>query len=169
MVFIVLITCAVWYYVVHMRPHHRVGGGHVQNITHNHGGIGGFGGTAGPQMSNLQVPPLVRTGGFGAIPVNVRTSSAASSYEQVGILTRTSGPETILPLMGRSVHSSRDSWNFYTVNEHGVKLPLSVKGKSAMSEYGCDNVSNGDTVYVEGFNATFTVTRYDNDTMRYIG
>ena len=102
------------------------------------------------------------------VPINVPTSQIPTSYQQVGILTRGGGKEMILPLMGRQVHASRDSWNFYTVNDTGVRLPLSVGGTSGMAEYGCDNVHNGDSVYVEGYNDVFTVTRYETNTMRYI-
>jgi len=102
------------------------------------------------------------------IAINIATSHASPNYQQVGILTRAGGKEMILPLMGRQVHSSRDSWNFYTSNDTGIRLPLSVGGKSGMSEYGCDNVYNGDSVYVEGYNDVFTVTRYETNTMRYL-
>jgi hypothetical protein len=102
------------------------------------------------------------------IAINIATSHVPSNFQQVGILTRKGGKEMILPLMGRQVHTSRDSWNFYTVNDTGVRLPLSVKGKSGMSEYGCDNVYDGDSVYVEGYGDTFAVTRYETNTLRYI-
>jgi len=102
------------------------------------------------------------------IAINIATSHASPNYQQVGILTRGGGKEMILPLMGRQIHSSRDSWNFYTANDTGVRLPLSVGGKSGMAEYGCDNVFNGDSVYVEGYNDVFMVTRYETNTMRYI-
>ena len=49
-----------------------------------------------------------------------------------------------------------------------LKLPVSYKSKSCTSEYGCDEISNGDTVYVDGIDATFQATIYDNATMRYI-
>ena len=49
-----------------------------------------------------------------------------------------------------------------------IKLPVSHKGRSCTNEYGCDNIYNGDTVYVEGYKAAFKATIYDNDTMRYI-
>jgi len=104
------------------------------------------------------------------IPINIPTQSVDTSYRQVGILTRINGPETILPLMGRPLFSNRDKWNFYTISDKNnmVKLPVSNKGKSCTNEYGCDNVYNNDTVYVEGYNDAFKVTAYDNNTMRYI-
>ena len=79
-------------------------------------------------------------------------------------------PEMILPLMGRPLYVSRDKWNFYTMKDSNnmVKLPITHKNKSCTNEYGCDNLYNGDTVYVEGYNDTFKVTIYDNQVMQYI-
>jgi hypothetical protein len=104
------------------------------------------------------------------IPINVPTQSCNSSYRQIGILTRINGPETILPLLGRPLFSNRDKWNFYTMNDKNgmIKLPISFKNKRCTSSQGCDNLYNGDTVFVEGYSDTFRVTIYDNNTMEYI-
>lgn len=116
--------------------------------------------------------PSNNSGDPRGIPINVQTNVNAvdTSYRQVGILTRTNATETILPLMGRPLYSSRDKWNFYTISDKNnmVKLPVTFKNKSCTTEYGCDNVYNGDVVYVEGYNDTFKVTMYDNNVMRYI-
>ena len=105
------------------------------------------------------------------VPINIRTQGVETDYRQIGILTRVgAGSKVILPLMGRPVLTNRDKWNFYTMSEQNnmVKLPISNKGRSCTNEYGCDNLYNGDTVYVEGYNDTFKVTVYENQTMRYI-
>ena len=104
------------------------------------------------------------------IPINIPTQSVDTNYRQIGILTRTNGDETILPLMGRPLFPNRDKWNFYTMtdNNNSIKLPISYKKKSCTNEYGCDNLTNGDIVYVEGYNDAFKVTSYDNNSMRYI-
>ena len=110
----------------------------------------------------------------GTIPINVSTNigSVDTTYRQVGIMTPLNGNEknNILPLMGRILFSRRDLWNYYTIsNQHNnVKLPISVKGKSALNENGVDKIYNGDTVYVEGVNDAYKVTIYDNDTIRYL-
>ena len=108
----------------------------------------------------------------GDVPINVSTQGCDDAkYRQVGILTRYGGKdETILPLMGRPLFTRRDKWNFYTMNDKNnmIKLPVKVKGKSGTSEYGCDNVYNGDIVFVEGYNDAFKVTTYDNDVVRYL-
>ena len=110
------------------------------------------------------------TGDVRGVPINVSTRAVNASYRQVGILTRISGPETILPLMGRPLYTNRDKWQFYTLSDknNSVKLPLSNKGKSCTNEYGCDNIYNGDSVYVEGYNDAFKATVYDNAVMQYI-
>jgi hypothetical protein len=104
------------------------------------------------------------------VPINISTRAVETEYRQVGILTRMGRAEMILPLMGRPLYTSRDKWNFYTMsNENSmVKLPITFKNKSCTDEYGCDNLYNGDVVYVQGYNDTFKVTMYDNQVMRYI-
>jgi hypothetical protein len=100
----------------------------------------------------------------GGIPINVPTRSVNTAYRQVGILTRVNGSETILSLLGRPLFPSRDRWQFYTMSDknQSVKLPVTNKRRSCTSEQGCDNIYNGDTVYVEGYNDAFKATIYDN-------
>jgi hypothetical protein len=123
-------------------------------------------------LQNPHVPPLRNTNPEYAtgVPINVSTRAKDSPYTQVGILTRINGKETILPLMGRQLFANRDKWQYYTMSDqnNSVKLPVSSNGKSCTSEYGCDSLSNGDTVYLEGYNDAFKVTMYDNNVMRYI-
>lgn len=106
----------------------------------------------------------------GGIPININTRAVDTSYRQVGLLKRMNGPEMLLPLMGRPLFVSRSKWQYYTMSDQNnqIKLPVSFKSKSCTNEYGCDEISNGDTVYVDGLNATFQVTLYDNATMRYL-
>ena len=106
----------------------------------------------------------------GGIPINVSTRAVDTTYRQVGLLTRINGPETLLPLMGRPLYTNRSKWQYYTMNDSNnqLKLPISFKGKSCTNEYGCDDISNGDSVYVEGMNDAFKVTLYDNAVMKYI-
>ena len=118
-----------------------------------------------PQLN--YIPP-------GSYPINISTNIGAveTTYRQVGILTplNSSSKDNILPLMGRILFNRRDLWNYYTIsNQHNnVKLPISVKGKSALNDNGVDKLYNGDSVYVEGTNQPFRVTIYDNDTIKYL-
>ena len=122
-------------------------------------------------MTDVRGPPAVEM-----MPININTRPdmgraygygsntwTRGEYNQIGILTRIDGPESVLPLLGRPLHANRNKWQYYTIgdsNNH-VKLPISYRGKSCTNEYGCDDISNGDTVYVEGLNAPFLVTIYD--------
>lgn len=106
----------------------------------------------------------------GGVPININTRAVDTNYRQVGILKRMNGPEMVLALMGRPLYVGRDKWQYYTMsdNNNSIKLPVSFKSRSCTNEYGCDEITNGDTVYVDGIDATFQVTVYDNATMRYI-
>ena len=107
-----------------------------------------------------------------SVPINVSTSAQDTTYRQLGILTPLNGSskDNILPLMGRPLFTRRSLWQYYTIsNQHNnVKLPVSVKGKSGLNENGVDEIYSGDTVYVEGYNEPFKVTKYENDTIKYL-
>lgn len=142
------------------------------------------------EMSNPYMPPLKNDnaifGGVSSItmpivtrqsvgiPINIQTSTANTSYSQSGILTKqgNSGEQMILPLMGRNLLNGRDKWQYYTMTNGAgsinTKLPISVNGKSCTGEYGCDSISTGDIVYVEGYNDTFRATVYENALMQYL-
>jgi len=111
---------------------------------------------------------------LNAVPINVSTNVGAvdTTYRQMGIITPLNGTskDNILPLMGRPLFTNRDKWQYYTIsNQHNnVKLPISFKGRSALTDYGVDKIYNGDTIYVEGYNDAFKVTIYENDTIKYL-
>jgi len=104
------------------------------------------------------------------VPINIKTQGQNLNYSQIGILTRLSNNEQILPLFGRPLISNRDKWNFYTMNDktNMIKLPIIYKNKRSTSEYGCDNLYTGDIVKVEGYNDNFKVTIYDNENLNYL-
>lgn len=138
--------------------------------------LGGYTNTPEDVLLNPYAPPLrdqrvvMSNDVRGGIPINIATQSVDTNYRQVGLLTRLNGPQTILPLMGRPLFTNRDKWNFYTQSDqnNSVKLPITFKGKSCTNEYGCDDMYNGDTVYVEGYNDAFKVTMYDNAQAKYL-
>ena len=126
---------------------------------------------------NPHAPPLKNNRFFpntndvrGGVPINIPTSHYNMDYKQVGILTREHGRETILPIFGRPLHSNRNKWQYYTMTDKNnmIRLPISKNGRSCTSEYGCDELSNGENVFVEGYKDSFSVTIYENDTPRYI-
>jgi hypothetical protein len=110
----------------------------------------------------------------GTLPINVSTNLGAvdTAYRQVGILTPLNGvlQGKILPLMGRPLFVNRNKWQYYGISDqnNSVKLPIIKGGRSCTNEYGCDQLYNSDTVYVEGYGQAFKITIYDNDTIKYI-
>ena len=122
-------------------------------------------------LTNINAPPLKNEG--YVLPINISTQGPELNYNQMGILTREQGKDDmILPLMGRRSSTGRDKYQYYTMsNSSGninTKLPVSVKGRSCTSDLGCDEIFNGDSVYVEGYNDTFRATIYENALFKYI-
>lgn len=102
------------------------------------------------------------------IPINISTRAIDTDYRQVGILHNNN--RSVLPLLGRPLFTSRDKWQFYTMNEkeNSIKLPIMHNGRSCTNEYGCDNLTTGDQVFVEGLKEVYTVKSYDNAVMKYL-
>ena len=113
-------------------------------------------------------------GGLGKIPINISTNPniVETNFRQVGILTPTVGSskDNILPLMGRPIDNRRSTWQYYTIsNQHNnIKLPIKIKGRNALQENGVMQVNNKEYIFIEGDNAQYKTTLYENDTMRYL-
>lgn len=113
-------------------------------------------------------------------PVNMKTRGFAPDFGQIGILTHERGADSnadslhdnmILPLFGRRTMNGRDKYQYYTMSNTGsvnTKLPVLVRGKNCIAEYGCDEINNGDTVFVQGYNRSFKATIYENSLFSYI-
>lgn len=73
------------------------------------------------------------------------------NYQQVGILNSMG---SMLPLFGRPSPNSSNRWEYYTMNG-GLKLPISMGGKTCNSDTGCPEMlsGNGDAVDVLGLGA----------------
>jgi hypothetical protein len=168
----------------------------VEERNTKNGGYGGYGGLGswflspnypysnlpGDTLYNPLIPPLrderYLVGGDmvfvppGRVPINVATTAVETNYRQIGILTplNNSSKDNILQLMGRPLFVRRSKYQYYAIsNQHNnVKLPISVKGRSALNDNGVDELYNGDTVYVEGYQHVFKVTKYDDDTIKYL-
>ena len=121
-----------------------------------------------PERNILPNPNINYTSG---VPINIQTQPPVdSTYRQVGILSRTNGPEMVIPLMGRPLITNRNKWNFYAMSDKNnmVKIGVHSRGKNCMGDYGCEDLSNGELVTVDGYQGSFKVTIYENDKPRYI-
>ena len=119
-------------------------------------------------INNPYMPPLKNPD--GPVFASVKTRRGDLEYQQVGILTRNRGGDLILPVMGRQIAYGRSKFQYYTMTTTGnmnTKLPITVNGKSCTSEYGCDEISTGDTVYVQGYDDTFRATIYESNFFSY--
>jgi len=87
-----------------------------------------------------------------APPVRYRETE----FRQLGYLTAPNRER--LPLFGR-VLNRRDKWAYYTL-EQGIKLPIEVNRRICTQSPGCDSLSSGDEVHVEGI--PFKVNLYES-------
>jgi hypothetical protein len=112
---------------------------------------------------------IVQGGGGGGMGIGMGgRSSGYSNTNQVGILVRREGGESVIPLMGGQLGCRNDRWNYYAISETNfIKLPIMVNGKSGMDEYGCDELFSGDMVIVEGYDDKYEVTIYKENGSRY--
>ena len=121
---------------------------------------------------NSSINSSINSVPINSVPINVSTVAVDTEYRQLGILTPLQGSskDNILPLMGRPLYIRRSKFNYYTIsNQHNnVKLPVTVKGRSALSDIGVDELFSGDSVYVEGNNEAFKVTIYENSVQKYL-
>lgn len=101
-------------------------------------------------------------------PVRVETNH----FRPFGMLTPQDGnsDNKIVQLMGRVLNARNSKFQYYAVsNQHNnIKVPLTIRGKRGLNEYGVDELFTGDTVYVEGYNTSFTVSMYDSATIQYL-
>lgn len=133
--------------------------------------------TALDKIQSIDKPPFKMAQGMpnnlmprGGVPINIPTQGRPQKPQQMGILTRVSGPTTILPLMGQQLITNRDMFRYYTLSDSNlnIRLPVSHAGKNCTSEYGCDEIFDGDIIQVEGYNDLFKATVYQNANYQYI-
>jgi hypothetical protein len=79
-----------------------------------------------------------------------------TEFRQLGYLTAPHRER--LPLFGR-VLNRRDKWAYYTL-EQGIKLPIEYNRRMCTQSPGCDSLSSGDEVKVEG--SPYKVTLYES-------
>lgn len=106
--------------------------------------------------------------------INIQTQGVPAGYQQVGFLTRENtnkNSDLILPVMGRRLSNGRDKWQYYAISNTGqiaTKLPIFINKKNCTGEYGCNELMDNDTVYVQGYDDTFRISLYENSLHRYL-
>ena len=107
----------------------------------------------------------------GGVPINIPTRGYSSHYQQVGSLTETGTDGKILPLYGKPYYPGSRQWFYYTGTDSysAVKLPVVHKNKTCQGDQGCEEINDGDSITVTGYNEkTFNVNLYEIDKPRYI-
>jgi hypothetical protein len=109
----------------------------------------------------------------GGLPISIPTQGYPLEYKQIGILTKNEDEKhpLILPLMSRRSTSGSNKYNYYSMSNNGnmnTKLPIKTKGRTCTSEMGCDEVYDGDEVFIVGYKAKFRATIYENNSFDYI-
>ncbi len=82
-----------------------------------------------------------------------------AEFRQVGYINRGYGR---LPLIGKQLR--RDKWLYFTM-DGGIKLPVEYNKRKCTQTPGCDSVSDGDMVTVDGYD--YKVTLYDTFLISY--
>ena len=124
--------------------------------------------------SSMLQPPLRRSPDMpavstGLMPINIETRGATPDVQQVGILSNANN-DTILALYGRPAYRGSRKWMYYTGTDkfHSIKLPVTKNGRDCTGDHGCEELYDGDTVSVKGYDGSFQVTIYGLDAPRYI-
>ena len=63
----------------------------------------------------------------------------------------------------------RNSWQYFTyANQYNsVMLPIEHKNKSCLDAYGCNELYDGDTVFISQYNQEFTIALYAITSLTY--
>lgn len=115
------------------------------------------------------------------VPINVPTRGYHGGAMQIGALYKQETSEedskigqnnepVIIPLFGHPTYNGSNKWMYYTSTDkfNQVKLPISNKNRQCNSDYGCDELYDGDIVQVPAYNGDFKVVKYEYDKPRYI-
>lgn len=108
------------------------------------------------------------------VPINIPTRGYNTNYKQIGILhsknKKNGNNHKILPLFGRQKYPGSTKWQYYTNTDgfNTLPIPIIFKGKKCMEEFGCEELSEGDTVRVPAYGQAFRVTLYGNEAPTYI-
>lgn len=113
---------------------------------------------------------------YETLPVNVRSRGPPTEYTQVGTLSRVdpedggrlSERNRVLPLYGRQTYSRSHRFNYYTVLESGISIPLNYDGRDCTKNLGCEEIYDDYEVDIEELGATYRVALYNTSPIRYI-
>lgn len=130
---------------------------------------------APPNPAPTPVPPTQNGQPVVVLPAWDMQTRQPTQVTQVGMLTEIvedgsgSKPEhPVLPLYGKQVYQGSNKWYYYTSTDgyHMMHIPVVYKNKDCTNEYGCDEIFDGDEVFVESYDSYYRVKLYDRH-LRY--
>ena len=134
-----------------------------------------------PERRNQYIDPHSHTMVSPGVPINIPTRGESGGFQQIGVLhkietsdeTMKVGNNTepvILPLMGAPTYNGSNKWTYYTATDkyNQIKLPITNNNRKCDSEYGCDELYDGDNVTIPAYNGSFEVKIYEFDKPRYL-
>ena len=134
-----------------------------------------------PERRNHYIDPHSMVMATPGVPINIPTRGHTGGVQQVGALYKqnlsddssnigNNNEPVILPLFGRETYNGSNKWMYYTTTDKNnqVKIPISNKSRECNSEYGCEELYDGDTVSIPAYNGDFKVNKYEFDKPRYI-
>tara|TARA_B110000114_G_C15054703_1_gene382738 strand:- start:255 stop:989 length:735 start_codon:yes stop_codon:yes gene_type:complete len=134
-----------------------------------------------PERRNHYIDPHSMVMTTPGVPINIPTRGHTGGVQQVGALYKqnlsddssnigNNNEPVILPLFGRETYNGSNKWMYYTTTDKNnqVKIPISNKSKECNSEYGCEELYDGDNISIPAYNGDFKVNKYQFDKPRYI-
>jgi hypothetical protein len=120
-----------------------------------------------PLRSWMNPPEFPPRGGIASIPINIPTQGLPESFQSVGMINVNG---EALPLYGRRTAGSSDRWNYYTRTDtyNPVPVPIKFGKRDCMDDVGCNEVSSGDNVHLDGLHKHGKVNIYKLDGPKYI-
>jgi len=120
-----------------------------------------------PCLGGTQIPirngiPALEVSDINIAPINIRTRGPRGMSQQVGSIAKILGNHNeIYPLYGRKKYPRDDKWEYYTMLNNGVKVPLAPR------KYNFE-LGENDKVRLRGLGGEYRVTLYDDDFPQYI-
>ena len=106
------------------------------------------------------------------VPINIQTRGQSMEYQQIGFIHSEGNDENkiIYPLYGKQLWRGSSKWSYYTGTDkiHQIKLPIVSNNRQCMSENGCDELYDNDTISVPPLKDSFKVQIYNLDAPKYI-
>lgn len=135
-------------------------------------------------LADPMYPPLQRNPEYPQVDpsraINIKTRGDGGPYQQVGSIHKQSNINAdgtspgsnndalILPLFGKKTYDGSRHWNYYTVSNNNVKIPLTVQNKDCTEDRGCEEIEDNSTINIAEYNGEFKVKTYNFDKPKYI-